>query len=166
MRVTTAWAMSITGVNRLKFNEAVAAGHYQCAPETTERTTRDFDFPDLIGLAVFGRLLNLGLSKRLAGQFACKTVGYVHQYGTDLERVVMALNGDGNVWAGPYFGEGQDNGRPYIDPNSAAAAASIQINIPQIRSFLIDRCHQVIAIYEKEETVFEHMFPEGWEKKV
>ena len=164
MRVTTAWAMSITGANRLQFNEAVAAGHYKCAPETAERTMRDFDFPDLIGLTVFARMVKLGLSKRLAAEMACNTVGYIRHNGQDLERVISALEEDGTVWNGPYYAEGKDNGRPYINPNSPKAMASIQINIPQIKKFIIERCQSIVRQHADEAGNIRAMFPEGWEK--
>lgn len=164
MRVTTAWAMSITGANRLQFNEAVAAGHYKCAPETAERTMRDFDFSDLIGLTVFARMVKLGLSKRLGAEMACRAVNYVRQNGQDLERVILALKDDGTVWGGPYYAEGKDNGRPYIDPNSPQAAASIQVNIPQIKKFIIERCQSLIKQHAGEADNIQAMFPEGWEK--
>ena len=166
MRVTTAWAMSITGANRLKFNETVAAGHYQCAPETSERTVRFFDFADLIGLTVFARMMKLGISKRVAADMACRTVGYVRNNGQDLQRVILALADDGSVWGGPYYGEGKDNGRPYIDPNSPQAAASIQVNIPQIKKFIIERCQSLIKQHGDENGNIRAMFPEGWEKKL
>lgn len=164
MQIATAWAMSITGADRLQFNEAVAAGYYKCAPETTERTMRFFDFADLIGLAVFARMLKLGLSKRLASAFACRTVDNVRNNGQDLERVVLTLDADGSLWGGPYYTPGKDNGRPYIDPNSQQAAASIQVNIPQIKNFIIERCQELVRQHAHEAVNIRAMFPEGWEK--
>lgn len=166
MQISTAWAMSIACVNRLQFNEAVAAGHYSCAPGTEERSQRLFDFNDLIGLCVFGRMIRLGLSKRIAGDIACKAVMYVRQDGEDLERVVVAMKDDGTVWTGPCFFKGQDKGRMWIDPESPNAAASIQVNIPLIREFIIERCKSLVVQHGDEAPNVRAMLPEGWEKSL
>jgi hypothetical protein len=75
MRVLTALAVALTGVSRLKFNEAVSRGHYVCAPETDAGSSREFDEDDLVGLYVFGHLLGFGMPPRHAGQYACVVVG-------------------------------------------------------------------------------------------
>jgi hypothetical protein len=67
---TNSVMMRVVGVDRQKFNEAIADGHYRVARDATPGTPRDFDGIDVLGIAAFGRLLDLGFSVRHAGNFA------------------------------------------------------------------------------------------------
>ena len=62
----------IAGLNRDRFNEAVAAGNYPCAPQATRGAPRGFDEDDFAALVVYARKLDIGMPPKAAGQFACE----------------------------------------------------------------------------------------------
>jgi hypothetical protein len=65
-------ACRIARIHRDRFNEAVAADFYPCAPVVARGATRLFSRLDLVGLYIYGRLLDNDFPPRLAGRFACK----------------------------------------------------------------------------------------------
>ena len=113
MNIRAGIAMKITGVNRLRFNEAVAAGFYKCAPTTEYRRSRIFDTPDVIGLHSFGTMLHAGLSHRVAAEIACIVVDNVRSHGDDLEAVIVAWTADGTRLSGPQYAEGTAGDRSH-----------------------------------------------------
>ena len=64
-------ATQICKVNPQRFNEAVAAGFYPCAPETVAGLPRAFDVEDMVTLRVYGHLIDEGMKPRSAGVIAC-----------------------------------------------------------------------------------------------
>lgn len=66
-------ACRIANINRNRFNEAVAAGNYPCAPAVARGSTRVFDEVDLIVLYFYARLSDQcdDFSPSLAGKLAC-----------------------------------------------------------------------------------------------
>src|SRR5438132_13846853 len=88
-RVRSAIALQLVNLERLKFNEAVANGHYPCAPITTAGSVRLFAEDDLVALYVFARLLELNVASRRAGQLACEFKSHMRSKGTeDADRIV------------------------------------------------------------------------------
>lgn len=63
-------ALIAVRLDRQKFNDAVSKGFYPCAPGTTQGRGRFFNMCELLVLWVFARLLDLGLSARVAGAMA------------------------------------------------------------------------------------------------
>lgn len=70
-RARTKTACEIAGVDPNRFNEAVHAGHYPCAPETRAGSARVFDVEDLVCLTVYRRQLDRDVPPRRAGDVAC-----------------------------------------------------------------------------------------------
>ncbi len=70
-KAATALACEIAGVNADRFNEAVHAGHYPCAPRTTPGKARSFDVNDIITLRLYQRFLDAGMGAKAAGAKAC-----------------------------------------------------------------------------------------------
>ena len=70
-KVSTAIACRIVGLNRDRFNEYVAAGHYPCAPKTVPGRARLFGPDDLLTLMIFKRLTEDGYTVERAGDIAC-----------------------------------------------------------------------------------------------
>lgn len=70
LKIRAPLACRIAGVDRDRFNEAVARGDYPCAPPAYNRT-RLFLIRDVVALFIFGRLIERGLSWRAAGDEAC-----------------------------------------------------------------------------------------------
>jgi hypothetical protein len=71
IRVRVGLACKIAGLNRDRFNEAVHANNYPCAPVTAKGATRVFDEADLIALYLYARLLEEDVAPRRAGALAC-----------------------------------------------------------------------------------------------
>ncbi len=82
IRVTTKLAMRIAGLDPLRFNEAVAAGVYQCAPRTVPGKARTFTEIDLHGLYFFARLMEGGMENARAGDIACRLVAFLQENPT------------------------------------------------------------------------------------
>jgi len=64
-------ACEIAGIDPNRFNEAVFAGNYRCAPETAPGKARIFDMKDLLALCVYGQKLEQEVPARRAGGIAC-----------------------------------------------------------------------------------------------
>lgn len=71
-KAATALACEIAMTHPDRFNEAVAAGHYPCAPRTTPGRRRQFDVDDVIALRLYQRFLDEGLGASKAGSKACR----------------------------------------------------------------------------------------------
>ena len=69
-QIPTPLAMEITGVDSVKFREAVSRGHYVARGEAVSGKARLFDEPELEGLFFFGELLRLGFPLPLAASRA------------------------------------------------------------------------------------------------
>jgi hypothetical protein len=70
-KLTTTLACRVARIDRDRFNEAVASGHFNCAPETTPGRARIFHPEDMIALWLYRELLDDGYRKDFAGQMAC-----------------------------------------------------------------------------------------------
>ncbi len=78
--VRTKLAMEIAGMNPLRFNDIVAAGHYRCAPPASPGKARRFREADLIGLYWFQRMVDQGMTVKVAGDIACRLVDYLQEH--------------------------------------------------------------------------------------
>lgn len=96
---TTSIAMRIVRLDRNKFNQAVADGHYPCAPGARPGARRIFDLPDLIGLWFFARHTEEGETARRAGETACSIAAGIRRE-PNTSRVAFARGVYGGVWAG------------------------------------------------------------------
>ncbi|MDD2869748.1 hypothetical protein [Neomegalonema sp.] len=79
-KATTSLACSIAMTHPDRFNEAVAAGHYPCAPKTIPGRARAFGVADVIALHSYQRFLNQGLSPARAGRKACEIRAFLEEY--------------------------------------------------------------------------------------
>lgn len=69
---TTKLACSIANTHADRFNEAVHAGFYPCAPKTRPGVARSFNVDDIVALRLYQRSMDAGLSAAAAGEKACK----------------------------------------------------------------------------------------------
>lgn len=79
IRFRTAAACRIAQIDRNRFNEAVSAGNYRCAPSTVPGSSRLFDENDLIALFVYAQLLRQDYEPKLAGDFAFEVRKGLHE---------------------------------------------------------------------------------------
>lgn len=87
-KVPVALACEIAGVDRRRFNEAVADGSYPCPPETGARQRRFFEEADLLGMCVFERLIHMRLHKADAGRMACDVVEHFQNAQRDGDKTL------------------------------------------------------------------------------
>ena len=98
LRATMALAAEIAGIDRQRFNEAVAEGFYPCAPATVPGRARSFNILDLMALKLYGQLLSEGVTPRYAGNLACEFLGFLKCY-PDTDRFVHVRSQMGSpVW--------------------------------------------------------------------
>lgn len=69
---TTKLACRIADTRPDRFNEAVHAGFYPCAPRTTPGVARSFNVDDIVALRLYQRGMDAGMSAAAAGAKACK----------------------------------------------------------------------------------------------
>lgn len=144
LRATTALAADIARIDRQRFNEAIAAGFYPCAPETIAGRARSFNLEDLIALTVYGHLLREGVTPRHAGAAACGLRSFLVECpGTD-----HALQVVGNFGAhlGPVSWV-----RPEIFEGAKAASRISGAQIVYVRNWYIGPMREAIISRLTEE---------------
>lgn len=94
-RARTKLACKIAGVDPDRFNEAVHAGNYPCAPVTTPGAARVFDIEDMVALRVYSRLLDQEIPPRRAGHMACGVLGVLREHpgASRVIEVITAMSG-------------------------------------------------------------------------
>lgn len=92
VRIRAQLACSIVGLDRLRFNDAVASGIYPCAPGTRAGSARVFSEDELLPLFFFARLTDFGLSASRAGYLACKMASFAQQESVrDSDRIILLV---------------------------------------------------------------------------
>jgi hypothetical protein len=71
-KLSTTIACRVARLDRDRFNEAVAAGFFSCAPKTIPGRARYFDPDDMVSLWLYRELLEDGYTKERAGFIACE----------------------------------------------------------------------------------------------
>ncbi len=93
-------ACRIAHINRDRFNEAVAAGNYGCAPAVQRGSTRIFDENDLIALFAYARMLDGGYPPKLAGRLACLVRNRLGDANAEEDEIVLVSSSNGVLDAG------------------------------------------------------------------
>ncbi|SFB82048.1 hypothetical protein [Tropicimonas isoalkanivorans] len=101
-KAATALACKIAGVNSDRFNEAVHAGHYPCAPATSPGRARRFDVNDIIALRLYQQDIESGLSPSKAGHKACEIRAFLLQH-PDADQVYIVTPALGSPYYLPDF---------------------------------------------------------------
>jgi hypothetical protein len=70
-------ACRLARVDKQRFNEAVARGEYPCAPRAVQGVSRTLSIAETIALYCWGRMLELTISSKQAGNFACEILTLV-----------------------------------------------------------------------------------------
>ena len=70
-KLPTKAACRVARMDRDRFNEHIAAGFFNCAPETVPGRARLFDPDDMIALCLFRELMDDGLDAKRSGKIAC-----------------------------------------------------------------------------------------------
>lgn len=88
LRASTKLACEIANINPDRFNEAVHASFYPCAPKTTPGKARSFDVDDVVALRLYEQFMGTGMSAASAGAKACLIREYM-QANPDAPRVFI-----------------------------------------------------------------------------
>lgn len=103
----TKQACRIADIHRDRFNEAVAAGNYPCAPKVLRGSTRVFDEDDLIVLFFYGRMLEEGYQPKLAGRLVCLVRDELRCSKDSEDEILLVRTAASNyeVWRGSHVKE-------------------------------------------------------------
>lgn len=144
-KAATALACEIAMTHPDRFNEAVAAGHYPCAPRTTPGRRRQFDVDDLIALRLYQRFLDAGMGAAKAGHKACKVREFLSEY-PGAEQLYIVSPSIGSAYYLPDFDVTQQHA-PSQGPHSPAVDAVEVYNFHYLRGQIVH------AITEEAKTV-------------
>lgn len=143
MKLPSHVAFIFANIEAQRFNDAVARGFYPCAP-ATEGARRKFSEFDLVGLHIFARLVNMGLSQKDAGRFACMMLNQVrsnHNEGMLSAHVVLTKEHE--RWVMPYYGD-DARGRASFNPRGNFITA-INVNT----RYVVRLAAQQIILYRR-----------------
>ncbi len=134
---TTKLACDIARTRADRFNEAVHADFYPCAPNTTPGKARRFDVNDIIALRLYQRFMDGGMSAKAAGAKACSIRDFLRAY-PEADQVFIVKTGfdDGDAENGEYR-EG------YVLPEFDPKEQSIKINADQSLGVVSVECHNL-----------------------
>ena len=142
-KVSTSIACRIVGLNRDRFNEYIAAGHYGCAPSTVPGRTRLFGPDDLLTLMLFKRLMDDGYTVEAAGKIAC-AIGTVAQCYPEARAV---------SYVETYIGSGTAMLTKDVPPAEDWDTVTISgCDIRKVTTFRIGKERDLVAHYTDEET--------------
>lgn len=88
LRATTKLACEIAKTHPDRFNEAVHANFYPCAPRTTPGKARSFAVDDIVALRLYQREMDAGMSASAAGAKVCAIREFM-QVSPDAPRVFI-----------------------------------------------------------------------------
>lgn len=142
-KLSTSYACRVVGLNRDRFNEYVAAGHYPCAPSTIPGRARLFDPDDMLTLFLFKRLIDDGFTVEKAGKIACAIGGLAKVYPD--ERAIAYVE--------TYIGSAEVRLPREVPPAEDWDTAFISgCDIRKVTTFRIGKERDLVAHYTAEET--------------
>jgi hypothetical protein len=142
-------AARIAGIDRQRFNEAVAAGFYPCAPATLKGASRLFDEDDLIGLFIFGRLTEhpINLAPSSAGPLACELKDRARSNpDTNRVRLVRGAFGTTHVAVGI-----RDPEHTNLGHNSDLILYELSFDLTNVRAILSHRIEDELSTFGEED---------------
>lgn len=141
LRARTKPACEIAGIDPLRLNEAVFAGHFPCAPETQAGRARVFDVDEIVAARIFADKMRIGLSTSSAGELACRALQEMRQNpGAEWVTFIWGLNGSRVVTAGTFLKE-EETLKPIPEKFYQDA-----INVGAIRRHVIERLEEESSI--------------------
>lgn len=116
LRATTKLACEIANTHPDRFNEAIHAEFYPCAPKTTPGKARSFGVDDIVTLRLYQRSMDTGMSAAAAGAKACKVREFMQTH-PDAGRVFIIATAFKTM--------------DYLLPEFDTSSQYIQINVSQ-----------------------------------
>lgn len=144
-RLTTKAACRVAGIDRDRFNEAVARGDYPCAPPTVPGRARFFDSDALIALRLFREFTEEGMEAKRAGALAC-AIAECARSNPEARAISVVYN---------YFGPHTFSVHPSDEVPTADKWDSVHFSGTDIRKVLtyrIGKLREMLDHYVKEES--------------
>lgn len=139
-KAATGLACELAQTHPDRFNEAVAAGHYPCAPRTTPGRRRQFDVDDIIALRFYQRFLDEGLGAAKAGHKACEVRQFLTEHpGAD--QVYIVIPSVGSAYYLPEFDTKQQH-PPFHGPHSLEVIKVEVLNFHYLRGRIVDEINK------------------------
>ncbi len=156
----TALACKVVGLDRLRFNDAVASRLYSCAPPTAKGSSRLFDADAMIPLFLFARLTDFGITASRAGEMACEVAVTLRErpyQGND--HIILIRGTHGETFRGltaqtaagaeTYDPDHEKNGQHY--PGLGRVILTVDFYISHIRQIIADRIAQEMRVYGEDD---------------
>ncbi|MGE4324155.1 MAG: hypothetical protein AB7E60_14155 [Sphingobium sp.] len=141
-KLTTKAACRVARIDRDRFNEHVAAGHFGCAPNTVPGRARLFEPDDMIALWLFRELMDDGYNARKAGAVAC-AVGEAAKINPDAPSISYVES---------YFPGGHAFPSDQVpDASKWNDVLFSGTDIRKVTTFRIGKLRELIAHYTEEE---------------
>lgn len=141
-KLTTVAACRVARLDRDRFNEHVAAGHFGCAPATVPGRARLFEPDDMIALWLFRELMDDGYNARKAGAIAC-AVGEAAKFNPEAPSISYVES---------YFPGGHAFPSDQVPaPGEWDTVFFSGTDIRKVTTFRISKMRELIAHYTEEE---------------
>lgn len=140
-RFRTQTACRIARIDRDRFNEAVAAGNYPCAPSVDRGATRVFNESELIALFYYGRLLENDWPPKLAGKLACQLSDFLQEAPQAEEAVIIIGSGFPQVMNGDEL-----NFKPRELHGTGLVWQRLAIDVGNIRKKVCEQIEEEISV--------------------
>jgi hypothetical protein len=152
IRFRTQSACRIAGIDRDRFNEAVAAGNYPCAPKVARGATRVFDEIDLVALFNYGRLIEQDIQPMKAGRLACHIVQCLRESSTngiDEEKVVVVATTSGGYFA--FAGSHIHNGLRAIQGMPGLVFLRFDFDVANVLALIRRESQDELSVFGEED---------------
>ncbi len=120
-------ACKAAGIDKQRFNEAVAAGRYPCAPAVKKGGTRTFNQDDMVALFVYARLIEQDMPASVAGEIACDLRTKLKDF-PNAKEVKIPRHREHVI--GP---QGQETGTPLVEGEEYSALIEMVFDVAGIR---------------------------------
>lgn len=137
-------ACRVAGIDKQRFNEAVAAKRYPCAPEVKKGGTRTFNQDDMVALFVYARLIEQDMPASVAGEIACDLRSRLNDFPEATEVKVPRHR---QQVKGP---QGQETGMPLVDGEEYSVLIEMVFDVAGIRGEVERRLKKGTADGETE----------------
>lgn len=142
-KISTTIACRVARIDRDRFNEAISAGFFKCAPKTIPGRARYFEPEDMIAVCLYRELLEDGMTKERAGHVAC-SVSNAAKRNPDADYISL-VNDYFNGWGDSYPADEVPSFENWDKVNFSGS------DIRKVTTFNVAKLRKLIAHYTAEE---------------
>ena len=142
-KLTTTAACRVARIDRDRFNEAVSAGFFSCAPKTVPGRARLFDPDDMIALWLFRELMEDGLTKERAGYVACQVADAARAHPE--AQAISFVNDYFSQWGDAFHADQVPNHADWANLEFSGS------DVRKVTTFNIAKLRELIAHQTEEE---------------